>query len=604
MNILDTSTNPTRLEGEAKKGHEVHNLVHPHYSDWERDWVKFRAVWLGGKQFVESYLERYSTRETPSDFTIRKKLTYVPGHARAAILETKNSIYERFIDISRTGGSDKYNKWIKGLEGGVDGAGCDMNKFMGTICLPEMLVTKRVGVFVDAPNMDTITKADEKGFMPYAYIYRAEDIRTWARRGSTDQLSAVLLRDTVYTYDSDFGLVSGTSSQFRLLTTFVPEGSRETQVRLRIYDSKGVEKTEEESIIQLPEIPFDFVDIDHSILNDVADHQIALLNLASSDLNYCMKANFPFYTEEFDPKTELDTFVTGGDDFSVNADGSNDKASESKVKTANVGAMNGRRYPKGTARPGFINPSSEPLKASMAKQEEIRTEIRQLVLLSVSTLNPETPSGERDDQGLEAGLSFIGLTMQALERRVARFFALYENKSNPNIPTIKYPTDYKVRSEKDRREEASQLTEVMPKIPSLTYQKEVAKRVSDLTIGHWIDESVSTKIDSEIDKAKVIAVDPEVLLKDLESGLVSEETASLARLYPKGEIEKARVDHALRIARIQAAQSPDKVPTDDAGARGVDDLSTDKNNAKDEKKVSQDADKNDKPKPKTRGDAK
>lgn len=594
---------PVRLDGEAKKGQEIDTLVHPLYDGWSEDWKKYRSIWKGGSTFIDEYLIRYSNREAQADFDIRKKVTYAPGHARSAILETKNSIYERFIDISRSGGSAKYQDWIKGLNGGVDGAGCDMDKFIGTVCLPELLVTKRVGVYVDAPQSDAITKADEGNFKPYAYIYRAEDIRTWARKGDSDQLSAVLLRDTVYTYN-ELGLVAGTELQFRLLTQAIDSETGKDIVVVRIFDSKGDEDTEALTVLLLSEIPFDFVDIDHSILNDVADHQIALLNLASSDLNYCLKANFPFYTEEFDPKTELGTFVTGGDDFSDTKPGTAANARESTLKTANVGVMNGRRYPKGTDRPGFISPSSEPLIASMKKQEEIRTEIRQLVLLSVSTLNPETPTNERDDQGLEAGLSFIGLTMQALERRIARFFALYENQDNPNIPTIKYPTDYKIRSEKSRREEADQLLSIMPKIPSTTYQKEVAIRVAGLTIGHWITDETGKKIDSEIKAAKIIVTDPKTLLEDLEKGLVSEETASLARLYPKGEVVKARIDHALRIARVLAAQTTANPPMENPAARGVKDLSVNKGEAAEEKKTSQNADANDIPKSKTRGDAK
>lgn len=598
-----SGTDTVVIKGQPKKGQEISNLVHPSYDNWSQDWIKYRTIWEGGRQFIDAYLQQYSNREDATDFAIRKKLTYSPGHARTAVLETKNSIYERFIDISRTGGSSKYQDWIAGRSGGIDGTGIDMNKFIGTVCLPELLVTRRVGVYVDAPAVETITKRDEQGFMPYAYVYKAEDIRTWSRKGDTsDELTAVLLRDTVYTYDAEFGLIDGTSSQFRLLTKVFDEESGKPQVLIRFYTAKDKELEDDRVILDLPEIPFDFVELDHSILSDVADHQIALLNLSSSDLNYCMKSNFPFYTEEFDPKTEL-PFATGGDEWSDNTQGTASNAQEADAKTANVGVMNGRRYPKGTTRPGFIHPSAEPLKASMAKQEEIRTEIRQLVLLSVSSLNPDVASSERDDQGLEAGLSFIGMTLQELERRIARIFALYENQNAPELPTINYPTDYRIRSEKDRREEADQLLEIMPKIASITYQKETSKRVVDLTMSHWMDNQTSKKIKTEIDDAKVIVTDPDVLLADHEKGLVSDETASAARLYPKGEVEKAKVDHALRIARIQAAQSAEKVPTD-AGARGVDDLSVDNNEAAQEKKDSQDPNLNGEAKTKTRGKAK
>ena len=47
-------------------------------------------------------------------------------------------------------------------------------------------------------------------------------------------------------------------------------------------------------------IPFILLDIGESLMKDVANHQIALLNLGSSDVSYALKANYPFYTEQQD----------------------------------------------------------------------------------------------------------------------------------------------------------------------------------------------------------------------------------------------------------------------------------------------------------------
>jgi hypothetical protein len=55
------------------------------------------------------------------------------------------------------------------------------------------------------------------------------------------------------------------------------------------------------------------------------------------------------------------------------------------------------------------------------------------------------------------------------------------------------------------------------------------------------------------------------------------------------EALKAREDHALRIARIQAAQSAEKLPSENAGARGIKDLDTNPgSSAKNEKTLTQD----------------
>ncbi len=70
---------------------------------------------------------------------------------------------------------------------------------------------------------------------------------------------------------------------------------------------------------------------------------------------------------------------------------------------------------------------------------------------------------------------------------------------------------------------------------------------------------------AEIDQAEVLVTDHETIREDHKEGLVSSETASLAMGYPKGDVEKAKTDHADRAAAIATAQ---KAISD----RGADDL--------------------------------
>jgi hypothetical protein len=52
--------------------------------------------------------------------------------------------------------------------------------------------------------------------------------------------------------------------------------------------------------LELRRISFILLDIGDSMIKDIVNHQIALLNLGSSDVNYALKANFPFYVEQRD----------------------------------------------------------------------------------------------------------------------------------------------------------------------------------------------------------------------------------------------------------------------------------------------------------------
>lgn len=106
----------------------------------------------------------------------------------------------------------------------------------------------------------------------------------------------------------------------------------------------------------------------------------------------------------------------------------------------------------------------------------------------------------------------------------------------------------------------------MPTIPSLTFQKTVAKQIAETTMGPYISDAKLQKIFLEIESAPVIVTDPNTIKQDHEAGFVGTDLASQIRMYPEGEAEKAKVDHAERAARILAAQTSTKDLTNDPDA--------------------------------------
>jgi hypothetical protein len=78
-----------------------HAKAHPDYLKNIEDWIKFRMVLDGGRAFVNEYLKKYSRREDETDFQFRKDMTYCPGHAEAALIDIRNTIYQRMQDIVR-----------------------------------------------------------------------------------------------------------------------------------------------------------------------------------------------------------------------------------------------------------------------------------------------------------------------------------------------------------------------------------------------------------------------------------------------------------------------------------------------------------------------
>jgi len=583
----------------AAQGFTIADLTHPIYEHSLPEWQKWRDVYIGGYYFINKYLQQYSTREDAGTFERRKMMTYNPAFAKSAVNEIKNAIFQRLVDISRVGGSDNYQRAVRGEDKGVDLLGSTMNAFLGRRALPELLTMSRVGIFVDMPRLSGITVHDARDKRPYLYIYRAEDIRTWRfdEYDSQSEFSSLLLRDYVFEYDKNLAMPIGETIRYRHMwveggkvhckfygesgapvmasgqsfqNPSATKSAEEVTKKLRGEEDQPQYVEEEEIVLDIPRIPFVVLELSNSLLVDVANYQIALLNLASSDLAYVLQANFPFYTEQYEPRTQSAHIRPAGDDGGTSGD-----AGRGKVEEVRVGISRGRRYPKGLDRPGFIAPPTDPLKASIDKQEQMKAEIRQLVHLAVANLQPRDASAESkgmDNQGLESGLSYIGLELEHAERRIANYWAMYE-KSKP--ATVRYPEKYSLRSEGDRREEAKELSALLLTVPSDTYRKEVCKRIVEVMLANKVSNDTLDEIRKEIDDSDGVTAEVDVIAKHVEIGILDLELASRLCGYPEGTVEKASKDHTDRLTRIaqsQSAKSNTVVPDGQGKARGLPDL--------------------------------
>jgi hypothetical protein len=557
---------------------QLSDLIHPDQLADSSYWEKWRLCFEGGQDFITKYLVKFSTREDNTDFARRRSISYNPAHAKAAVIDVKNAIHNRLNEVLRAGGPASYLRAMAGLDGGVDNTNSTMDSFIATKILPELLSMRRVGVFVDKPDIASMSSLrDTRTKKPYLYTYAVEDIMSWSIN-SENILTNILLRDINYTIDETTQLVSGYRNGYRLLTL------TENGVTVKLYTDKS--ELETEILLNLRQIPFVMFELSQSLLTDIADYQIAMMNMASSDTNYALNSNYPFYTEQFDPKAALAALMkTGAQPTESSEQGTAALHGRAGNNTIKVGVTHGRRYPIGTERPGFINPSAEPLRASMEKQDIMKEEIRQLLNLSLSNLAPRRASKESkeiDERGKEAGLAIIAFELEAGEREIAKIWANYEGSSAEII--VNYPQQYSLKSDSDRRTEAKEKLELLSQIPSLKFQKVVCKQVATLLLGTQVSMDELEVIYKEIDSAKVINIKPEVIVADHEAGLVSTKTASEARLYPEGDAEQAAKDHAERLARIAESQSAGLA----SQARGTD--NSDSQGGKDEKKISQRAD--------------
>jgi hypothetical protein len=578
---------------------------HPSWPAGSGDWEKWRLTYEGGDAFKNRFLEKFTLREDETDFRSRQAVTPVPCFAKAAINDIRNAIFQRMRDIVRKGGSQNYQNAIAGLGGGVDRRGSTMNAFLGMRVLTDLLVMGKVGVFVDNPVIQGPRISDALGTRPYLYSYQVEDILSFscAKAEEPSEFQSVLLRDTCMDYDGQTMLPLTIVERYRRLWINQETG----RVNLQFYDENGelIDRDGNPSSglieLELTRIPFVLLDIGDSLIKDVCQHQIAMLNLVSSDVNYALKSNFPFYVEQRDLRaggSHLKQIATA--DGTATSGGQ--AASDNDVK---VGTTQGRAYDIKANQPAFINPSPDPLRASMELQEKLEADIRKLVNLAVMTLatRASAESKQVDNQGLEAGLSYIGLVLENAERQIAEFWAAYEER-NPlqrSIPTIKYPDRYSLKTDTDRIDESTKLSKLMNSVPGQTVKREIAKCMVQSLLGGKVAVDTIETINKEIDAAPYTTSDPDTIVKAVEGGLCGEKTGSLALGFGPDEHLQARQDHAARAERVAAAQGIGK-STSDPAARGISDLSADPLNAgNDEKAMSRNTDLQNTTAPRVRG---
>ncbi len=559
--------------------HEITALRHPQWSAMAQKWRKWRLCYCGGDDFAQAYIEKYSEIEDSLDFARRKRVTPSPSFAKSVVKEIRNSIFQRLTDVARRGGTEEYQKAVAGIGFGVDLHGKSMNTYMGTEILDELLPMQCVGIWMDQPQLTGPTLADQINMQPYLYTYKAEEIHSWTyRRDRVDEFQSVLLCDYVDSCCPKTGLPSGQWQRWRY--AFIgPDGLCHVRMYRQTSDTEETQvdmdgnPTTAEYIIPIPFIPFVKAEISDSLMADVANHQIALLNLESSDVAYGLKANVPLYVEQDDGRTSM-VFQRGPSP--LGDEGTAEEAASGRDRTIKTGVTQGRRYGLGMNAPQFIHPSAEPLLASIEKQKHLKEDIRTLVNLALSNIKPKMASAESkalDQAGLEAGLSYIGIVLEHVETKLATYWAAYQKSSK--VATVSYPKNYSLQSDEDRHKLAEVLEEQRDAIPSVTFQKAVSKRIVDVLMSGKEAVEVIDKIKAEIESAPTITAAIEHVIDMVEAGIMSLELAEKVLNLPIGTVEQAKKERAEKLAEIAKHQAKPDLQNQNPAARGNPDASAD-----------------------------
>lgn len=534
-------------------------IQHPEYSAMYSEWVKWRLCYQGGIDFRDGYLQRYSKREEKPDFDLRKKITYIPAHARSAINIVRNALAVRIPEVVREG-SDLFTEV---MASNVDGMNKTINSFVVLEVIPLLLTQGKRFVVVDAPALGVpgATRAEDAG-APYYYALNAENMLSWAY-DVDGNFTAVLMELHREVTDPVTGLTISLEKIFRYMR-LVPEGVVDDPdglslqgpgVFVKDIDDSG-KLVEDPRVLPISRIPVVEFRLVSSLMGEIAEHQIALLNLASTDMDFLWRGNFPIYTEQVNKssagirprgtKAAQEGAGTGEDSIQNRESGTGHGSRQRRV-----GVAKGLVYPEGNDRPDFIAPGVDNLKVSMEKQEGLVKDIRVLVDLALVSLSAKAieqsgASKMADRVGEEAGLAYLGRSLESGEREMAELFHMMSGEENKTV-SVTYPENYTLKTEAERIEEAKALAEMSSVVKSPKYKKMVNARVAEVLLRSVASPEELKSIQDDIMAQEFIDEDKtraDIIAKDNALGLVSNETASKLRGYPEGEPGKAVAEKA------------------------------------------------------------
>lgn len=532
-------------------------IRHPEYDALFSEWVKWRLCYQGGVEFRDGYLERYSKREEEPDFNQRKKITYIPAHARSAINIVRNALAVRIPEVTRDGST----LFDDVMATNVDGFNRSINSFIVLDIIPLLLTQGKRFVVVDAPELVVPggTRAEDSG-APYYYALNAENMLSWSYDTKGD-FTAVLMELQRELVDDVTGLAYASEQIFRYMR-LVPEGEVQDPdaaglsgpgVYVKTMDKSG-KIVEDSRVLPIDRIPIVEFRLVASLMGEIAEHQIALLNLASTDMDFLFKGNFPIYTEQLaksnagirprGSKASQDGAGSGEDSIQSRESGTGPGSRQRRV-----GNAKGLSYHEDNDRPGFISPSVENLLASMEKQDVLVKDIRVLVDLALVSLSAKAveqsgASKMADRVGEEAGLAYLGRALEAGEREMAKLFHLMSGEESTTV-SVTYPENYTLKTEAERIEEAEKMSKLRSAIRSPEYRKLVDSRVADILLRPVTSIEELEKVQKDIAEQEFIDDDKEraeIVGRDSALGFVSDETASKMRGYPEGEVAKVTAE--------------------------------------------------------------
>jgi len=524
---------PMRMKADGLVDREIIRLRETHdlWKVFSGQWHFYLTAYEGGPVFTTGENLFKHQRENAADYDDRLQRLHYFNYCAPLIDFFTNFIFSE--TIHRDGGSDTafYDEFCKD----VNLKGDSIVEFMRTVC-EDMQIFGLSYVLIDAPVAElpegtVVTKyvEDKLGLRPYWCLIKPDEIIDW----DTDEFGKYLYMKRLQRIQQRF---AGKRIILEKYTEFYDQYTIITYVDVTDPQKPKIFGTPAEYVNTLGEVPIVcvkykrnkmFPDMATSFLVDLAFNNREVMNQTSLLQEFLYRQAFNILAKEVDTQIPM-------------------QAQEEGVQ----GASNVLEYPKNSAAPAYLSPSSDPAQEIRAERAFIISEMYKRAAQDVMSelFNGEGASGFSKAQGFAKTVPFITSRADNLEQFENRLMKkTWQFRGKEWNGTVKYKDRYEVTNLNDYITQLTMLFKDL-KFPSATFGKEQLKRAM-------------AEFDGKISPEKRIQIEAEIDKMDFKEWIISLAPPKMETTSPAAQQKKkstGTMSEASREAKV-SVQSSKKV---------------------------------------------
>ena len=269
---------------------------HPEYTEKVLQWDKYKLAYLANDEYYTTTVDKFSSKEPEKQYNTRVKRAYNALPCKGYISKLQNMTFRKRFDYKYKASDTEIDQLV---QTNVDGKGTSLFNFhVGTV-LKWLATYGEYYIYTAMPSFEgelTREQQQQAGIFPYLVGVHPQNVVAWRyKEGSQSEFAQLLMKTTDQKIDK-FGF-----TQFD--TVFMLY----TEDMIYKYDTQG--EILEEYTNTIGKVAFSKISIGESFLSDIVRIAAAAVNLASGNLNFLEKSNFPILGQKGQEK--LETFDAG-----------------------------------------------------------------------------------------------------------------------------------------------------------------------------------------------------------------------------------------------------------------------------------------------------